>query len=217
MSAARRKASPERRSRGRPRSQRVDKALFDAAVGEFVERGYRGMSMESVAARAGVSKVSLYRRWKSKADVVADVLGLMGEATPLADRGGLEADLRFLIDETVGSPHSRTTARTIMRTLGEISDDPELLVLYRERLLAPRLQQARALVERARMRDELREGLSIDIAASIIGGPLFLYYLAVLAEVEVDLPPDLVDSLLKTMLVGIAKEHPLPGRAPQKR
>ena len=163
------------------------------------------MSMESVAARAGVSKVSLYRRWGSKADVAAEVLRFMGESAPVKDCGSLEADLRFLVGKTIRSSTSKTAARMMMRTMGEISDDPDLLALNRERLLAPRVEQARAIVKTARARGELRNGLSVDGAASIIGGPLFLYYLVVLAGAHLTLPKNVGDNLVRTMLGGIAK------------
>src|SRR5262249_29834109 len=112
-------ASPDRPVRGRPRSGSVDRVLQEAARAEFAERGYRAMSMESIAARAGVSKVSLYRRWPSKAAVAAEVLAQMGEASPVTDAGSLKADLRALIARTIGSPDAKATARMIMRTMGE--------------------------------------------------------------------------------------------------
>src|SRR5580765_3380527 len=197
-------ASPDRPGPGRPRSESVDRVLREAARAEFVQRGYRAMSMESIAARAGVSKVSLYRRWPSKAAVAAAVLAQMGEESPIADAGSLKADLRALIAHTIGSPDAKAAARMIMRTMGEIADDPDLMAIYRERVLRPRLDQARALVRRARARGELRKDLPADLAAILVGGPVFLYYLALLAEAEVDLPPDPAGDLMKLILHGIA-------------
>jgi len=190
---------------GRPRSGSVDRALREAARAEFVEHGYRAMSMESIAARAGVSKVSLYRRWPSKARVAADVLAQMAEHSPMPDAGSLEADLRALIAHAVGSPDAKAAARMILRTMGEIADDPELMAIYRERVLRPRLDQARSLVNRARARGELRRNLPADLAAALVGGPLFLYYLALLAEADVDLPADPAGDLTRLILHGIAR------------
>ena len=68
-----------------------------------------------------------------------------------------------------------------MRTMGEISGDPKLLASYRANLLNPRIEQLRALVERARTRKELRPDMPTDLACAMIAGPLFLYYLALLA------------------------------------
>jgi len=197
--------APPRPGPGRPRSGSVDRALREAALAEFVEHGYRAMSMESIAARAGVSKVSLYRRWPSKASVAAEVLAQMAEHSPMADAGSLKADLRALIGHALGSPDAKAAARMIMRTMGEIADDPDLMAIYRERVLRPRLYQARSLVSRARARGELRKNLPVDLAAALVGGPLFLYYLALLAEADVDLPADPAGDLTRLILHGIAR------------
>jgi AcrR family transcriptional regulator len=62
---------PERR-RGRPRSARAHRAILDAALSLLVEEGYDTMSIEAVAERAGVGKATIYRRWDSKEELVAD-------------------------------------------------------------------------------------------------------------------------------------------------
>jgi AcrR family transcriptional regulator len=115
------------RRRGRPVSGSVDRALAKAAVDEFVQRGYHAMSMESIAARAGVSKLSLYRRWNSKLAVTTEVFRILKDAKTLADQGSLEADIRFLVRQSTGSPGAKSAARLLMRTMGEISDSPELM------------------------------------------------------------------------------------------
>lgn len=193
------------RPRGRPRSESVDRALSEAALEEFMANGFHEMSMESIAARAGVSKVSLYRRWPSKLAVAADVLRFLSETTPPRDYGSFAADIRALLDESIGSSTAKFNARILMRTMGEISGNPELLALYRTHLLAPRLEQLRVLVERARTRKELRGDLPTDVACAMIAGPLFLYYLTLLTEAEVALPGNLAEQLTRAILCGITK------------
>ena len=105
------------------------------------------MSMESIATRAGVSKVSLYRRWNSKLAVTAEVFRFLRGAIHIEDHGSLEADIRFLLEQSIGSRNAKSSARILMRTMGEISGDPKLLASYRANLLNPRIEQLRALVE----------------------------------------------------------------------
>ncbi len=197
------KARDATRPRGRPSSKRVDQALAEAAVNEFVLRGYHGMSMESIAARAGVSKISLYRRWSSKLAVTTEVFRILSAARILEDQGSLEADIHFLVKQSTGSRRAESAAKLVMRTMGEISGSPALLASYRKHLLAPRMEQLRAVVERARARGELRSGVPVEIACALIAGPLFLYYLALLAEVKMDLPDDLAAQVTRLILRGI--------------
>jgi len=193
------------RPRGRPVSGSVDRALVDAALQEFILRGYHAMSMESIAGRAGVSKVSLYRRWSSKSAVTAEIFRLLSETKAVEDRGSLEADIRSLLEQSIGSPSAKSDAKMLMRTMGEISDNPELLALYRMHLLNPRMEQLRALLERARARKELRSGVSIDAACFMVAGPLFLYYLTLLTGVNASLPRDLARQMTQAILDGVAK------------
>jgi len=183
----------------------VHRALIEAALEEFVERGYHAMSMESIAARAGVSKLSLYRRWNSKLAITAEVFRHLRETIPFEDNGSLESDIHFLLKQSIGSRDTKSTAKILLRTMGEISGNTELMALYREHILTPRMEQMRALLERAKVRGELRSDLPVDLASAMIAGPLFLYYLALLVEAEVDLPGSFSTQLTRAILVGIAK------------
>lgn len=167
------------------------------------------MSMDGIAARAGVSKVSLYRRWKSKDEATADVLRLLSEARALEDLGSLEADIRALVEATVGSPAAAAAARVLMRTMGEISDHPELLALYRTHLFGPRVAQIRILVERARARNEVGD-VETDIAAAVIAGPLFLHSLTLLADPDRRWPEDFAGELTRAILSGIGATPAIP-------
>jgi len=205
-------SSPQR-PRGRPNDEHIDKALIEAAAKEFLERGYHVMTMESVAARAGVSKVSLYRRWNSKSALVADVFQSLYRETVLEDHGSLEADLRALFVESIGTGDSVSRGTVFLRTMGEISRNSELLALYRTRLLEPRIAQLRTLVDRARGRGELGPEVETDPAVALIAGPIFLYYLALLTGAEVNLSNGSVDSLVQLVLHGIGQS---PHRDPNR-
>src|SRR5260221_5650242 len=100
--------------RGRPRSEPAHRALLDAALREFVARGYEAMSLEAIAASAGVSKITLYRRWDSKLALVREVLQSLSDETPMEDQGSLEEDLRMLLQESyrAGAASTAGTATT---------------------------------------------------------------------------------------------------------
>lgn len=199
--------TPARRPRGRPRSAPIDQALLDAAVAEFVANGFRAMSMESIATRAGVSKVTLYRRWRSKYEVAADVLRILSDTKVPDDHGSLEADLIALFRNALGSPQARSEATVFMRTMGEITGDPALLELYRRHLLRPRLGQIQVLLDRARDRNEIDRSVSSEAAVAMIAGPLVAYFLALLTEPEMTWPDNLAEEFTRRVLLGIGSHE----------
>lgn len=202
------------RPRGRPVSEAVDRALEKAAVEEFVERGFHAMTMESIAARAGVSKLSLYRRWSSKLVVTEEVFRILSQTRVPEDHGSLEADLLALTAQAAGAgDEALAMARVLMRTMGEISEHPTLLAAYRKRLLQPRLEQMRTVLGRARQRGELGPGVPVDLACAVVAGPLFLYYLSLMAGGGLEVPEDVPAALTRLILRGIG----VTGRARQGR
>jgi AcrR family transcriptional regulator len=184
-------------------SEHVNQALIKAAVEEFLQHGYHGMSMESIAATAGVSKRSLYRRWSSKLAVTRDVFRILCERRTSVDQGSLEADLRALVIESTQPEDVKPAAKLVMRTMGEISGNPALLSAYRKYLMEPRIERLRAILERARARGEMRAELSIDVACTIVAGPLIMYYLAVLAEADLRLPSDFREQFIRSILSAL--------------
>jgi AcrR family transcriptional regulator len=194
------------RRRGRPRSEPAHRALLEAALREFVARGYEAMSLEAIAAAAGVSKITLYRRWDSKLALVRELLESLSDETPMEDQGSLEADLRVLLREAYRAGIASPAGQIMPRFVAEIASHPELLDLYRTVILPPRMARLRALIARARARDELREDLPFTILADLFGGPIF-YHLTVLALVEPSTSDDVPELLTRAILRGIAKQE----------
>jgi AcrR family transcriptional regulator len=193
------------RRRGRPRSEPAHRALLEAALREFVTRGYEAMSLEAIAAAAGVSKLTLYRHWDSKLALVREVLHSLSDETPMEDQGSLEEDLRVLLREAYQAGTASPSGQIMPRLVGEIASHPELLEVYQTEILRPRLERLKALIARARNRGELREDLPLTILADMFGGPIF-YHLTVLALVEPNTSDDVPELLTQAILRGIARE-----------
>src|SRR5689334_4875060 len=183
---------------GRPRSARVDDAILAAALAELGERGYARMSVDAVAARAGVSKPTIYLRHPTKADLATAAIASMRvrpRPAPTTDlRADLMAHLRLLRDG-LERPNGMTMLGTV---LAEESDTPELLALFRERLVIPRRRELRAVLEAARERGELRPGVNLDVAVSALVGAFFARYLA-----GESLGRRFVSTLVDTVLDGV--------------
>ena len=189
---------PPPRAPGRPRSERVDEAILAAARAELAERGYARMSVDAVAARAGVSKPTVYLRHHTKADLAtAAIASMRAEARP-APTGDVRADLIAhlrLLRAGLERPYGMATLGTV---LAEEHETPELLALFRERLVAPRRRELHAVLAGARGRGELRAGANLDVAVNALVGAFFARYLA-----GESLGGRFVTSLVDTVLDGL--------------
>jgi AcrR family transcriptional regulator len=197
--------TPPRR-RGRPRSESAHRALLEATLREFVARGYEAMSLEAIAAAAGVSKLTLYRHWESKLALVRELLQSVSDETPIEDQGSLEENLRVLLREAYQASITSLAGQIIPRLVEEVASHPELLEVYQKEILRPRLERLKVLIARAHERGELREDLPFPILADMFAGPIF-YHLTVLALVESNLSDDVPELLTQAILKGIAKQE----------
>jgi AcrR family transcriptional regulator len=164
--------------RGRPRSEQADEAILRVALHHLRERGFAEMSMEGVAAEAGVGKATLYRRYRNKADLAsaafAAVTAASFEREPIPDdtREALLAHLRRF-ERGMGD----IGIDVITSLLGERSD-PELLELHRERVVSRGRARAAGILRRAQERGEIRPDADIETAMAMLVGSLFALRLA---------------------------------------
>ena len=137
--------------RGRPRSEAADRDILDAAIRLLGRDGYQGLSMAGVAQMAGVGKPTLYRRYASKADLVAAALvhATSGPEPPLPS--GTRAALRALVGSTAEALAAPGAMVIIGSLLAQEQGDPQLIEALRARVFGPR----HVVVERV-----LREGIA---------------------------------------------------------
>lgn len=155
----------EPRRPGRPRSERAREAVLAAALALAAEEGPAGLHMEAIARRAGVSKETLYRWWRSKSEVVLDALAEQGrQAIPLPDIGTLEEDLRAFLRATVDAANP-TTVGLLRAIAAAAAADDAVAIEVRDRFLATRRADLRQLLERGIGRGEIDPnfvGLAVD-------------------------------------------------------
>ena len=175
MSAA--STSPDAPRRGRPRSQANDHAILEAAVQLLGEVGYTRLSMEGVAAAAGVSKPTLYLRYASKAELVAAAFTAvrMGAAPPLS--GDLRADLVAQLGH-LRIAFARLGMSVVGVCLAEEEHVPDLIEALRARSLRPGRQLLRNAFILARDRREIREDADLDAAIEMAFGAYYAHYLS---------------------------------------
>jgi AcrR family transcriptional regulator len=163
------------RRTGRPRSTEADRAILDAARAALVELGWGGLSMADVAARAGVAKTTLYRRWPSKNELVLDaVADLLGELE-LPDLGSLRADVACVVQRFAELLERPETQTALMAIVAESTRDPALRRRIRTSIVEPHRRLVVLGRQRAQSRGELPPdaadpGATIDLIFDVIAG-----------------------------------------------
>jgi len=163
-------APADRRTRGgRPRNAALDARILAAALRLLTQVGFSEMTMDAVAAAAGVAKPAIYRRWSSKEELAIDALAAHKPLHAIAETGDTRADLREFVERML-RPRLATEARVARRLFDDAVSRPELRRLLWERHVRPRREELRAYLERAVARGDVRPDLDLDIAPDIISG-----------------------------------------------
>jgi AcrR family transcriptional regulator len=155
---------------GRPRDPSRDVAIAQATLDLLAEGGYAAVTMEAVAARAGVGKATLYRRFPAKEQLVVDALATLADAVEVPEDAGVRDQLVLLL-ETVRRKSS-LASRILPRLVGEAVDNPELMRRYREQVVEPRRERLRAAVRRAIAEGLVRPDVDLDHVLDLLIGPL---------------------------------------------
>jgi AcrR family transcriptional regulator len=165
-------ASAPPASPGRPRDPRRDEAIRDAALELLADVGYERMTIDAIAAAAGVSKPTIYRRWRGKQELVADVMRSHPSTRATApDTGSLRGDLIAAVRQS--ADHQDENAHVTAGLASRLRESAELARLVREHGVEAVRRRFLALLDRAVTRGELPDRASIsplfaDIAPSLI-------------------------------------------------
>jgi AcrR family transcriptional regulator len=167
-------AGPGRARRGRPRSEAADRAILRATTELLAERGLAGTSIEEVAARAGVGKATIYRRWPSRGVLALDAfLAEFAGLQPLSDTGTLRGDLLAALTGWVRAV-TRTRAGPVLAGLvGEAQRDPVLAAAWRDRVLEPLRAQQLIMLDRAIQRGDLPADVDTDVILDLMFGAAY--------------------------------------------
>ena len=185
---------------GRPRSERADQAIIEAALSLFAESGPEGLCIERVAARAGVGKATIYRRWPGKEDLLLDAIAAL--KAPLPEPGGhsVRDDLVALLDAMCQETADPRRAREFALLLGEGAKYPRLMARYVETVVEPRREVVRGVLRRGVASGELRPDLDVEAA-------LFMLIGAVLVRGRYEqqaIPPGYPEQVVDELLQGLA-------------
>src|SRR6201994_804894 len=183
------------------RNEQARLAVLHAADDLLAERGFAGLTIEGIAARAGVAKQTIYRWWPSKVDVLLDTLiEDSQENLAVPDTGSVTEDalrsLRQLARFLPGDP----AGRVLLALIGEAQHDAEMATVFHGRYLDPQRQAERAMLERGRVAGQLPATLDVDRTLDRLSGPVF--YRAMVAGGPIG--PAFTDRLVEDVLGAAA-------------
>jgi AcrR family transcriptional regulator len=186
------------RAPGRPRDARADAAILDATLRLVGSVGLGGLTMDAVAATAGVSKATIYRRWASKEALVLDAWMACFTDDTIPDTGRLELDLVSILGGLRDNITKGLLARVLPQMVAASQVNDELARAYREFVVGRRWRTT-VVLNRAIERGELPPGTDLDLLQDMLVGPLF-YRTLLSGEVTDD---DLVATVVETVLAGM--------------
>ncbi|HEY1666986.1 MAG TPA: TetR/AcrR family transcriptional regulator [Trebonia sp.] len=188
---------------GRPRSERAEQSIIEATIEALAERGIDGVHCEDVAARAGVGKATLYRRWGGKEDLLIAAFAAMKHPLPEPRGESVREDLITLLTVVAADADDPRFAQQYALLHGAGERYPRLVARYREQVVEPRRDLVRAVLRRGIETGELRPGIDVEVAMLMLTG-------AVMARGKHDptpAAPGFVNRAVDELLRGIAVDR----------
>ena len=160
-------------TKGRPRSERLHQVILKTAFNLVLEKGFRALSVELIAAKTGVGKTTIYRRWPNKAAVVMDAFTMRVGSGSLFPRADSVADSIRLQMRAMARLFRGSDGALVKALLAEAQFDPELALAFRERWTLPRRKLARSVIDQAIRQKELRADTDPENAIDLLYAPIY--------------------------------------------
>jgi AcrR family transcriptional regulator len=158
------------------RSERSKQAILDATRALLAEEGgVRSLTIEAVAARSGVAKTTIYRRWRDKWELALDaaMIDTLSSFDEPVDVGDTREELITFVNSAVRTLGSKPYGPALQGLASEVATDPELARVYREYVVDPRRRQIKAVVERGIARGDLRPDTDPRLIQELLIGPIY--------------------------------------------
>ena len=182
MAASAQKRLPEndngaKRLPGRPRSEQARQAILRSTSRLLQHTGFAELSIEAIAAHAGVGKATVYRWWPDKGALVVDAFASSAEdELHFPDSGSVFKDMSLQMNQFLAILRSRR-GRIVAAVIAGGQSDPDLIQAFRERFLRPRRQEAYQTLRRGIERGELPRNLDLDLLLDILYGAIYMRFL----------------------------------------
>jgi AcrR family transcriptional regulator len=172
-------------------------AILDATRELLAEVGVRGLTIEGVAARAGVAKTTIYRRWRSKDELaLALLIDMVEQFVAVPELEDTRAELVAFVAGAVRILGSTLMGRVMQGLVSDLAADPELARAFRARVVATRIAEVHRLVERGIERGDLRPDCDRELLHELLFGPVYYRLMLSGAPLEEGLAERIVDAVL---------------------
>lgn len=187
---------------GRPRSVESRRAIIQSAMNILQNDGYAALNIEAIAAKAGVSKQTIYRWWPSAAFIVLEALtaDMQAQDAIAPDMGSLRGDLLELVRPTVRALGARR-GPVFKALIAEAQADAKFAEAFRASLMAAHRETVRAIVARAQLRGEAAFDTDLELAADLVYGPILYRLLNAHAALDETFAYNLVDATVESLRV----------------
>src|ERR1700694_4565053 len=188
----------EKRAPGRPRSEESRQSILRSTLKLLKqEGGFPELSIEAIAADAGVGKTTVYRWWPTKAALVADAFSASAEAElRFPDTGSVQSDMSLQMRRLIRIFRSRR-GKVVAALLAGGQSDPELIEAFRDRFLWPRRKQAYQTLQRGIDRGELPADSDLDLVLDSLYGPIYMRFLIRHDQLEESVADDICGLVLQ--------------------
>ena len=186
----------DHRRPGRPRSEQAEHSIIEATLDLFAEQGFEGVCVEAVAARAGVGKATIYRRWPNKEELLLAAFGSLKSPFPEPKGVSVRDDLLAMVEVMCADKADPRKARRYALLLGEGEKYPRLMARYKETVVEPRREAMRAVIRRGIQTGELRPDTDVEIAMLTLTGVIMAHEKTPDGAFDGNFAARLVDGLL---------------------
>jgi AcrR family transcriptional regulator len=178
----------------------TETAILNATRELLAEAGVRELTVERVAARSGVAKTTIYRRWRSKHELALAVrIDMVENIVMTPDLGDTRKELVRFVDAAVKVLGSTVMGRVMQGLVSDLATDRELARAFRERVVALRVAEVRRLLERGITRGDIRADVDVELAHELLFGPVYYRLLLSGAPLDKRLASRIVDAVMPVL------------------
>ncbi|WP_405873476.1 TetR/AcrR family transcriptional regulator [Streptomyces sp. NBC_00005] len=201
MSLADSQAAPEGPTRGRPRSEAVERAIVEGVM-KLLEEGVplAELSIERIARTAGVGKAAIYRRWSGKEELFVDVVRRAEPADPQLPGISMRDDLVAMLEQLRQRGLLTRSSLLLHNVFAQMKSSPKIWAAYHASVIEPRRRLQVDVLRRGQANGEIRADVDVELLNDMFVGPMLL---RTVMRPDADLPEDLSEQLVDTLLEGL--------------